>query len=97
MFGSILQFNGSALKGELKDLVRSSVEKTLNALLDQEAEEPVKAGRYERSGDRSSYHSGHYDRKLSTTSGNVTLHVPKLKGIRFETAIVERYHRRKHV
>ena len=27
-------------------------------------------------------------------SGNVTLHVTKLKGIRFETAIVERYRRR---
>ena len=82
------------MKGELKDLVRSSVEETLNALLDQEAEELVKAGRYERTGDRSGYRSGHYDRNFSTSSGNVTLHVPKLKGIRFETAIIERYRRR---
>jgi len=94
MSESIVQFNETALKGELKDLVRSSVEETLNALLDQEAEELVKAGRYERTGDRSGYRSGHYDRKFSTTSGNVTLHVPKLKGIRFETAIIERYRRR---
>ena len=50
---SIVQFNESALKGELKDLVRSSVEETLNALLDQEAEELVNAGRYERTGSRS--------------------------------------------
>ena len=91
---SIVQFNESALKGELKDLVRSSVEETLNALLDQEAEELVKAGRYERTGSRSGYRSGHYDRNFSTSSGNVTLHVPKLKGLRFETAIVERYRRR---
>ena len=54
----------------------------------------MKAGRYERSGDRSGYRSGHYGRIFSTTSGNVTLHVPKLKGIRFETAIIERYRRR---
>lgn len=94
MSESIVQFNESALKGELKDLVRSSVEETLNALLDQEAEELVKAGRYERTGGRSGYRSGHYDRNFSTTSGNVTLHVPKLKGIRFETAIIERYRRR---
>lgn len=94
MSESIVQFNESALKGELKDLVRSSVEETLNALLDQEAEELVKAGRYERTGDRSGYRSGHYDRNFSTSSGNVTLHVPKLKGLRFETAIVERYRRR---
>ena len=94
MSESIVQFNESALKGELKDLVRSSVEETLNALLDQEAEELVKAGRYERTGDRSGYRSGHYDRNFSTSSGNVTLHVPKLKGLRFETALVERYRRR---
>ena len=94
MSESIVQFNESVLKGELKDLVRSSVEETLNALLDQEAEELVKAGRYERTGDRSGYRSGHYDRNFSTSSGNVTLHVPKLKGLRFETAIVERYRRR---
>ena len=33
-------------------------------------------------------------RNLQTTSGNVTLKVPKLKGIPFETAIIERYRRR---
>ena len=71
MSESIVQFNETTLKGELKDLVRSSVEETLNALLDQEAEELVKAGRYERSGNRSGYCAGHYDRKFSTTSGNV--------------------------
>ena len=82
------------MKGELKDLVRSSVEEALNALLDQEAEELVKAGRYERTGDWSGYRSGHYDRNFSMASGNVTLHVPKLKGIRFETAIIKHYRRR---
>ena len=40
------------------------------------------------------YRSGHYDRGLTTTSGEVTLHVPRLKGINFETAIIERYRRR---
>ena len=30
--------------------------------------------------------SGHYNRNLTTTSGDVTLKVPKLKGISFETA-----------
>ena len=29
-----------------------------------------------------------------TTSGDVTLHVPRLKGVSFETAIIERYRRR---
>ena len=94
MSDNIIQLNEAAIKGELKDLVRNSVEETLNALLDHEADELVNAERYERSGDRKGYRSGHYDRNFTTTSGDVTLHVPKLKGIPFETAIIERYRRR---
>lgn len=40
------------------------------------------------------YHSGHYNRSLTTTSGDVTLKVPKRKGISFETVIIERHRRR---
>lgn len=94
MSDNIIQLNEAAIKGELKDLVKSSVEETLNALLDHEADELVNAERYERSGDRKGYRSGHYDRNFTTTSGDITLHVPKLKGVQFETAIIERYRRR---
>jgi putative transposase len=94
MSDNIIQLNEDLIKNNLKDLVRSSVEETLNALLDHEADELVNAERYERSGDRKGYRSGHYERNFSTTSGNVKLRVPKLKGIQFETAIIERYKRR---
>ena len=94
MSENIIQLNEAAIKGELKELVKNSVEETLNALLDHEADELVKAERYERTGDRQGYRSGHYDRSFTTTSGEVTLHVPKLKGVQFETAIIERYRRR---
>lgn len=40
------------------------------------------------------YRSGHYNRSLTTTSRDVTLKVPKRKGISFETVIIERYRRR---
>ena len=36
----------------------------------------------------------HYSSALTTTSGDVTLHMPRLKGVSFETAIIERYRRR---
>ena len=75
-------------------LVRGSVEETLNELLEKEAESLTQAARYERSEARQGYRSGHYDRNLTTTSGDVTLHVPRLKGVSFETAIIERYRRR---
>ena len=94
MSGNIIQLNEDLIKNKLKDLVRNSVEETLNALLDHEADELVRAGKYEQTGDRKGYRSGHYERNFGTTSGEVRLRVPKLKGIQFETAIIERYKRR---
>ena len=66
----------------------------MNALLNKEAEELTSAAKYERTESRQGYRSGHYSRKLTTTSGEVTLNIPKLKGVPFETAIIERYRRR---
>lgn len=94
MSEKIIHLNEGAIKQELKELVRQSVEETLNNLLDQEAAELTNAGRYERTKERKGYRSGHYERKLTTTSGEVKLKVPKLKGVAFETAIIERYRRR---
>lgn len=94
MSNPIIQLNEEVVKSELKDLVRKSVEETLNELLDKEADELTKAAKYERSESRQGYRSGHYSRKLTTTSGEVSLNIPKLKGIPFETAIIERYRRR---
>ena len=94
MSDNIIQLNEDLIKHDLKDLVRSSVEETLNALLDKEADELVNAQRYERSDTRQGYRSGHYKRNFQTTAGEVELKVPKLKGVPFETAIIERYRRR---
>jgi transposase-like protein len=38
--------------------------------------------------------AGSYDRHLHTKAGEVTLTVPKLRSLPFETAIIERYRRR---
>ena len=93
MSGNIIQLNEDLIKNNLKDLVRDSVEETRNALLDHEADELV-PGKYEWTGYRKGYRSGHYERNFGTTSGEVKLRVPKLKGIQFETVIIERYKRR---
>jgi putative transposase len=94
MSNNIIQLNEGLIKTELKTLVKQSVEDTLNSLLDQEAQELTQAEKYERTKKRNAYRSGHYSRQLQTTSGEVTLKVPKLKGLPFETAIIERYRRR---
>lgn len=94
MSDNIIQLNQNLIHDELKDLVRNSVEETLNAMLDAEADRLVNAERYARDDQRKGYRAGHYDRNFTTTSGDVNLKIPKLKGITFETAIVERYRRR---
>ena len=94
MSEKIVTLNEEVIKGEIRELVRGSVEETLNNLLEAEADKLTQARLYEHNEARQGYRSGHYDRGLTTTSGEVTLHVPRLKGIGFETAIIERYRRR---
>jgi len=94
MSEKIIHLNEGAIKNELKELVRNSVEETLNGLLDQEAQALTNAAKYERTESRQGYRAGHYERDLLTGSGEVKLQMPKLKGIAFETAIIERYRRR---
>ena len=90
----IVTFNEETLKSDLRELVRKTVEDTLNGLLEEEAGDLVGAERYERTAGRKAYRAGHYDRNLTTSSGEVTIRMPKLKGMRFTTAAIERYRRR---
>jgi len=75
-------------------MVRDTVEETLNMLLDQEAERLGNAKKYERKEDRRDRRAGYYQRSLETKAGKVKLNVPKLRTLRFESAIIERYRRR---
>ena len=90
----IVSVDQDAIKDELKILVKATVEQTINGLLEERADELVGAQRYERSAEREAYRAGHYKRKLVTTSGEIELDIPKLKGTAFTTAIIERYRRR---
>jgi putative transposase len=70
------------------------VERTLNGLLDAEADDMCHAQRYERSAEREDTRAGHYPRRLHTQAGEVERKVPKLRRQTFETAIIARYRRR---
>jgi len=89
-----LHVDEGKLKGHMDEIVRSSVEETLNRLLDAEADHICRAQRCERSPDRVDGRAGHYERKLETKAGEVKLRVPKLGRLPFETAIIERCKRR---
>ena len=72
MSEKIVQFNEEIIKGQIKELVRGSVEETLNELLEAEASMLTQAARYERNESRQGYRSDHYDRNLTTTAGDVS-------------------------
>ena len=52
MSEKIVQLNEEVIKGQLKELVRGSVEEALNELLEADAEKLTQAARYERNKQR---------------------------------------------
>ena len=89
-----VQIDEAKIHEHLDGVVRRTVEQTLNALLDAEADVLCGARRYERTEARKDTRAGHYARTLHTKAGPVELKVPKLRNLPFETAIIERYRRR---
>ena len=92
--GQVIQIDEGQVRGHLDEMVRSTVEETLNGLLDAEADRLCNAERYARSAGRTDYRAGSYERGLETKAGSVRLKMPKLRQQTFETAIIERYRRR---
>ena len=93
-FQEVIRIDEGQLKGHVAEVVRQSVEETLNGLLEAEADAICGAKRYERSPERLDTRSGHYTRKLLTQAGEVELQVPRLRKLPLETQIIERYRRR---
>jgi putative transposase len=90
----VIKIDAAQIHSHLDSMVRSTVEETLNKLLDEEADRLCNAGRYEHSESRTDSRAGHYQRTLHVKAGVVQLNVPKLRKTTFETAIIERYRRR---
>src|SRR5947207_1605867 len=92
--GQVIQIDEARIRDHLGEMVRGTVEETLNAMLDAEADQLCGAGRYERNEARQDTRAGSYERTLRTSAGEGNLKVPKLRRQTFETAIIERYRRR---
>ena len=93
-FEGVIRIEEGKIRSHVDQVVRETVEQTLNGLLQAEADELCGAKRYARSPERLDTRAGHYDRKLHTQAGEVTLQVPRLRNLPFETEIIERYRRR---
>jgi transposase-like protein len=62
----VIKVDEKEIRDHLDGLVRQSVEDTLNALLNAEADAICHAGRYQRTPDRLDTRAGTYQRKLLT-------------------------------
>ena len=71
--GNVITIDDERIKNHLDLVVRGSVEETLNALLDAEADRLCNAQRYERTEVGRDTRGGRYERKLQTKAGEVKL------------------------
>lgn len=67
--GTIIQINEAQIKDHLGEIVRGTVQETLNALLDEEAARLCNARKYERTRGRRDTRAGHYTRTFQTKAG----------------------------
>ncbi len=88
MDGKIIEINEDKVKDHLGKFVRDTVEETLNAMLEAEADQLCQAQRHERNSERQGYRAGHFERTLLTKAGEVKLQVPKLKKVTFDTTLL---------
>ena len=61
------------------DFLRAVAEAVLQLLMETDVEGLIGAGRYERSGERSTWRNGYRDRTLDTRLGSLQLRIPKLR------------------
>ena len=76
--GAVVQIDEGKIRAHLDEVVRATVAKTLNALLDAEADHLCGARKYERTEGRKDTRAGSYERQLHTKAGEVSLQVPTL-------------------
>lgn len=82
-----------ATLGQDPDFLRPLVQKIVEETLEAQMDECLGAGRYERTGERLGYRSGHYRRSLLTRVGTLELRVPQDRDGLFSTDVFERYQR----
>ncbi len=66
--GKVIEINETQIHNHLGELVRGTVEETLNSMLDAEADSLCNAARYERSAFRTDTRAGHYERNLEVVN-----------------------------
>ncbi len=91
---ALVGLNAPEVEKWLSERIRQGVEDLLNGMLQEEVEQFVGAGKYQRTGNRRGYRSGSYERQYQTRVGDVKIKMPQTKLIPFSSEVIERYRRR---
>ena len=75
--------------GGSEDVLREAMTLVLQELIELEASQVIRAGRYERTDERTTHRNGSRSRLLSTKAGDVELRIPKLRSGSFFPALLE--------
>lgn len=78
--GPVVQIDEGRIQAHLDEVVRATVEETLNALLDAEADDLCGARKYERTEGRKDTRAGSYERQLHTKAGVIAAKPPAKEG-----------------
>lgn len=90
---NIEDLKDAVINSELGTVVKASVVLVLNSVMENQRDEYLKAGAYERTTVRRDYRNGYYERDLILSIGKITLRVPRTRNGEFSTSIFEKYSR----
>ncbi|CAN5168547.1 hypothetical protein BH11ACT2_BH11ACT2_04890 [soil metagenome] len=90
---ALLDLLGQLKLTDVTDRIRSTTETLYQELIDAEAASLIGAGPYERSADRTTQRNGSRPRTWTTTAGDLSLKIPKLRQGSFFPALLERRRR----
>lgn len=95
-----LQFNldmdvlkDSVINSNIDAVVKSSIVLVLNEYMEKERDDYLKVPAYARSGDRSDYRNGYYERDFMMSVGKIKLRVPRTRSGEFAPTVFEKYKR----
>lgn len=86
---ALLEFTEVLRSADSGQMMRMMMATMLQSLVDAEAESQLGAGRYERSEARTTMRNGTRPKTVTTTSGDVTVNIPKLRSGSFFPSLLE--------
>jgi transposase-like protein len=90
---ALLEVLDALKEADVTDRVRQAAETVYQALIEAELTSVIGAAPHERSHERTALRNGHRTRVLSSTAGDLELHIPKLRTGSFFPALLERRRR----